>query len=173
MRNRNNTVMLAVGLSLGLGVGWLLFGSQGTALASNSDRFEDYIICTGPVASNFSQHNFGVELDGVWLLDYRTGKLLGTTVDRNSGKLLAWSEVDLVSEFNLPPRASVHFLMTTGSLSKGTSALYLAETTTGKMGVYTMQIQSDPSGGPRTMLIRRHDQASFRKDIKPQPEAKK
>src|SRR5204863_2799238 len=131
MRGKNGAIMLAVGLGLGLGVGWLLFGSQGTALASNGDRFEDYVICTGPVASNFSQHNFGVELDGVWLLDYRTGKLLGTTIDRNSGKLLAWSEVDLVSEFNLPPRASVHFLMTTGTVSKGTAALYLAETSTG------------------------------------------
>lgn len=173
MRNRNNTIMLAIGLGLGLGLGWLLFGTQGTALASNGDRFEDYVICTGPIASNFSQHNFGIELDGVWLLDYRTGKLLGTSVDRNSGKLLAWSEVDLVSEFNLAPRASVHFLMTTGSLTKGNSALYLAETTTGKMGVYTMQLQPDSNGGPTTMVIRRHDLASFRKDAAKQPAAKK
>ena len=171
MRSRNSAIMLTAGLALGVGLGWLLFGSQRAALAGSNDRFEDYILCTGPVASNFSQHNFGVELDGVWLLDYRSGKLLATTVDRSTGKLLTWSEVDLVSEFNLPPRASVHFLMTTGTISKGNAALYLAETTTGKMGVYTMQLAPDANGGQMTMSIRRHDVASFRKDPKPQAPA--
>jgi hypothetical protein len=171
MRGRNSAVMLVVGLSLGLGIGWLLFGTQKTAQASNGDRFEDFILCTGPVAGGGARHNQGVELDGVWLLDYRTGKLLGTTVDRNTGKLLAWSEVDLVSEFNLPPRAAVHFLMTTGTVSRGTAALYLAETTTGKMAVYTMQGNMNPDGSNPTMVIRRHDLASFRKDNKAAPPA--
>ena len=76
--------------------------------------------------------------DGVWLLDYRSGKLLGTVVDRDKGKINGWAEVDLTTEFNLAPRANVHFLMTTGQIAQGQAALYVAETSSGKFGVYTM-----------------------------------
>ncbi len=92
--------------------------------------------------------------DGVWLLDYRAGKLLGTVVDRAAGKIVGWAELDLVSEFNLPPRQNVHFLMTTGQISQGQSALYLAETSTGKFGVYTMGVRPE---GKTSVFIRRHD----------------
>src|SRR5947208_6596410 len=37
--------------------------------------------------------------DGVWLLDYRTGKLLGTVIDRTTGKILGWAEGDMLTEF--------------------------------------------------------------------------
>ena len=42
--------------------------------AATCDRFEDYIMCTGACAVNPRSPT-----DGVWLLDYRAGKLLGTT----------------------------------------------------------------------------------------------
>jgi hypothetical protein len=61
--------------------------------------------------------------DGVWLLDYRSGKLLGTLIDRNQGKIVGWAEVDLTSEFGIPPRQNVHFLMTTGNITQGQAAL--------------------------------------------------
>src|SRR5207237_2117147 len=97
--------------------------------------------------------------DGVWLLDYRSGKLLGTVIDRTIGKIVGWAEVDLVSEFGLAPRQNVHFLMTTGNISQGQAALYVAETTTGKIGVYTMGPRPDNQGG---VVIRRHDLVLFR-----------
>src|SRR5262249_47865129 len=50
----------------------LYFGQAKPALAAN-DRFEDYIMCTGPVAVTPKSTT-----DGVWILDYRSGKLLGT-----------------------------------------------------------------------------------------------
>ena len=30
--------------------------------------------------------------DGVWLLDYRSGKLMGTVIDRSAGKIVGWGE---------------------------------------------------------------------------------
>src|SRR5207237_7646858 len=98
--------------------------------------------------------------DGVWLLDYRAGKLLGTVIDRTTGKIVGWAEVDLVTEFGIQPKQNVHFLMTTGSIAQGQAALYVAETTTGKFGVYTMG--SDPNGQQTGMVIRKHDMGSFR-----------
>ena len=44
------------------------------------------------------------------------------------GKIVGWAEVDLRTEFGLAERADVHFLMTTGYITQGQSALYLAET---------------------------------------------
>ena len=61
-------------------------------------------------APDLCRCNRTAKTDGVWLLDYRTGRLLGSLIDRNNGKIVSWAEVDLVSEFGLTPRADVHFL---------------------------------------------------------------
>ena len=122
--------------------------------AGGSDRFEDYVMCTGAVTG------MPRPTDGVWLLDYRGGKLLGTVIDRNVGKIVGWAELDLPTEFGLPPKQNVHFLMTTGSIAQGQAALYVAETNSGKFGVYTLG--PDPVSG-QGLIIRRHDQTMFRK----------
>jgi len=151
---------LGTGLVLGLlGAGFApirppnFFDPILPALAAN-DRFEDYIMCTGAVAVSAKALT-----DGVWLLDYRSGKLLGTVIDRNNGKIVGWAEVDLVQEFTIPPRQNVHFLMTTGNITQGQAALYVAETTTGKFGVYSMGPRADNQPG---VSIRRHDMVMFR-----------
>jgi hypothetical protein len=97
------------------------------------------------------------------MLDYRAGKLLGTVVDRNLGKIIGWAEVDLVNEFGLPPRQDVHFLMTTGQINDGQSALYVAEVNSGKFAVYTMGMRPDRQPG---LIIRRHDLVFFRQQAK-------
>ena len=129
------------------------FGQAGRALASN-DRFEDYIICTGAVRVSARW-----PMEGVWLLDYRSGKLLGTVIDRGVGKITGWAEADLVSEFGLSPRDNVHFVMATGTVAIGQAALYVAETTTGKFAVYTLGPRTDGQAG---VVIQRHDMTSFR-----------
>ena len=153
MTDRGRLLWLMVGIILGgVGVG-LTLGRSNEAQAAN-DRFEDYILCTGAV--NVTPR---VPTDGVWLLDYRAGKLLGTVIDRLSGKIIGWAEVDLVTEFGLPPRQNVHFLMTTGQIALSQSALYIAETTSGKFGVYTMGMRPDGQPG---IMIKRHDLVLFR-----------
>jgi len=155
MRNANRLLWLFTGLILG-GTGAALYLRPGSANAGSNDRFEDYIMCTGTVAATSR-----APTDGVWLLDYKTGKLLGTLIDRTSGKILGWAEGDLVAEFGIPPRQNVHFLMTTGQISQGQAALYVAETTTGKFGVYTLQPRTDGQPGV-PFQIRRHDLVPFR-----------
>jgi hypothetical protein len=149
---------LALGIVLGgLAVGWGL--SQPKQAMAANDRFEDYILCTGPVGVNAK-----ATTDGVWLLDYRSGKLLGTVIDRNAGKIIGWAEVDLATEFAIAPRQNVHFMMTTGAISQGQAALYVAETTTGKFGVYTMGARPDGQAG---VSITRHDLVPFRQVKQP------
>lgn len=153
MRMTGRFLWFGVGLVLGgLGVG-LCLGPIKPVAAAN-DRFEDYVMCTGPAGTSGK-----TPVDGVWLLDYRSGKLQGTMIDRGQGKISGWAEVDLLNEFGLAPRQNVHFLMTTGMISQGQSALYVAETMTGKFAVYTMGPRGDGNTG---VQIRRHDLAMFR-----------
>lgn len=169
MATKRGMMSLAAGLMLGLLAGWLVFG-QGPIVeaAGNSDRNGDFVICTGPIVQNFTNTNFGFELDGVWLLDYRSGKLMASAVNRLDGKMQAWTEVDLVKEFGIAPRSNAHFVMTTGLIAKGQAALYLAETSTGKMGIYSMALTDEMtqvglnSAVGASMTIRRHDMTNFR-----------
>lgn len=149
---------LAVGIALGIVAAMFYLGQPQPAGAASNDRYQDFIMATGAVSINPR-----VQTDGVWLLDYRSGKLLGTVIDRNQGKIVGWAEVDMTTEFAIAPRQDVHFLMTTGYVSQGQSALYIAETTTGKFGVYTM----GPAQAGNGVVIRRHDQTSFRQVVQP------
>src|SRR5207245_1900376 len=70
MKDSGRLLWLAVGLILGvLGTG-IYFGLSKPVQAASTDRFEDYILCTGAVAVQPR-----APTDGVWVLDYRTGKL--------------------------------------------------------------------------------------------------
>jgi hypothetical protein len=157
MNDSGRWLWLTAGLVLGAAGVWLYLGANKPVLAAN-DRFEDYVMCTGAVGVTPR-----APTDGVWLLDYRSGKLLGTVIDRTIGKIVGWAEVDLVKEFNIAPRQNVHFLMTTGNISQGQAALYVAETMTGKFGVYTMGPRPDGLPG---VTIRRHDLVPFREPPK-------
>jgi hypothetical protein len=153
-REMGRILWLAAGLLVGGAAGVLYVASAGPAEATN-DRSEEYILCTGAV-SIYPR----IPTDGIWLLDYRAGKLLGTIIDRNSGRVAPWAEVDLVKEFNVQPRQKVHFMMTTGSVTNGQTALYLTETSTGQFGVYTMGQRRDGQSG---ITILRHDMVPIRR----------
>lgn len=154
-RGVSGIVGLGVGLVLGVLSSWGYFSQPRLIQASTSDRFEDYVMVTGAVAVGPRALT-----DGVWLLDYRSGKLLATVIDRNLGKITGWAEMDLVAEFGLQPRQNVHFMMTTGNITMGQAALYLVETTSGKFGVYSLG--TDTSTVPARFAIRRHDLGFFR-----------
>ena len=157
MQKMGHSFWLVLGLTFGIAATvWLRPGPQ-LALAGN-DRHEDYVLATGTITLGPN-----VISDAIWLLDYRAGKLLGTMVDKNAGKIVGWAEVDLVTEFALPPRQNVHFLMTTGMITQGQAALYIAETTSGKIAVYTMGARADGKPG---VMIRKHDLVMFRGQAK-------
>ena len=155
MKSANQLVVLAIGIGLGV-VGSMIFGGPANSLqARPNDRFEDYVMCTGACAVNPR-----APTDGVWLLDYKGGRLLGSVIDRGQGRIVGWAEVDLTSEFEVAAKQNVHFLMTTGNIAAGQAALYVAEVSTGKFGIYTLG--PDPNT-PTGVVIRRHDLSSFRK----------
>jgi hypothetical protein len=158
MRTAVQAAIVAFAAAGGVMASMFFFGQPRQAGAASTDHYQDFIMATGAVSMNPK-----IQTDGVWLLDYRSGKLLGTVIDRVKGKIMGWSEVDLTTEFGLQAKADVHFMMTTGYITQGQSALYLAETTTGQFGVYTM----GPGGDGNGIVIRRHDITKFRQAAQP------
>ncbi|HZZ77999.1 MAG TPA: hypothetical protein VFE62_05755 [Gemmataceae bacterium] len=154
---------LAIGLTLGV-AGMLIWhrATESKPAFAFNDRTQDYIMCTGQIllGPNFTA-------DGIWILDYRAGKLLGSYVDHNNGVIRPWAEVDLVQEFNIPPKQDVHFMMTTGTIFNGHTALYLTEINTGKFAVYGMAPRGDG-----TIVVRRFNSTQFRRPSEPNPEKK-
>lgn len=143
---------MASGMAVGVVAAMFYLGQPRPLGAAAADRYQDFIMATGAVSVSPR-----IQTDGVWLLDYKSGKLLGTVIDRSQGKIVGWAEVDLQTEFKIAPKQDVHFMMVTGYITQGQSALYLSETTTGQMGVYTMG-----PGQNNGIVIRRHDMTSFR-----------
>ncbi len=156
MRATGTLGLLAIGGILGVAAAALYLNQPRPAAAASNDRYQDFIMATGAVSVNPR-----VQTDGVWLLDYKAGKLLGTVIDRTQGKIVGFAEVDLTTEYGLQAKQDVHFMMTTGYITQGQSALYLAETSTGQFGVYTMGPGPNGSG----IVIRRHDMTKFRQQV--------
>src|SRR5947208_2071112 len=121
MTTAGRSLTLGLGIALGV-IGTVVYQGSPSAQARPNDRFEDYVMSTGACAVNPR-----TPTDGVWLLDYRNGKLMGTVIDRTAGKIVGWAEVDLTSEFGLPPKSNVDLLMTTDHTVTGQVALYGAE----------------------------------------------
>jgi hypothetical protein len=156
MRATGSLGLVAIGLVVGTAATVFYLGQSRPAVAASNDRYQDYIMATGAVSVNPR-----VQTDGVWLLDYKAGKLLGTVIDRTQGKIVGFAEVDLTTEFGLQAKQDVHFMMTTGYVTQGQSALYLAETSTGQFAVYTMAAGQNGNG----IVIRRHDITKFRQQV--------
>jgi hypothetical protein len=159
MNDQGRMFWLGAGIVAGV-IGAIVYLGPGRSVQAANDRYEDYVMCTGTVTGTIPvRSGVASQTDGLWLLDYRSGKLLGTVIDRVHGRIVGWAEMDLVREFGIAPRQNVHFMMTTGSLNYGQAALYVAETSTGRFGVYTMGPRMDGSLG---VMIRRHDLSTFR-----------
>ena len=151
MHRKITSLGLIVGGLLGLLGGWFLFG-QVKPIAAGDDRHDEFIISTGPINTGFDNLP---KVDGVWILDHKAGKLLASVVGKQ-GRIQSWAEVDLIREFGIAPRQQAHFMMTSGNIGLR-SAMYIADTVSGKLGVYTMGI-----GPNSSIIVQRHDMVLFR-----------
>lgn len=79
--------------------------------------------------------SYDQEIDILWLLDYRSGRLHCILMNRN-GKLGGIGELDLLQMFEIEPgsRTKPHFMMVTGRYRTAqTDLCYLVETTSGQV----------------------------------------
>src|SRR5690349_11972927 len=100
----------ALALFLGLALGWIFASFRPVpARAGAGDRSGEAIVATGPVMMSFDEAVKGpVPLDGVYLLDYKGGRLVATIpfyrqTTAATNLINSFVERDLVADFKLDP----------------------------------------------------------------------
>ncbi len=146
-------------LAIGLVLGWGFASSRTPSLSAHGgDRWDESILTAGPTFIRYNEATkVQVAQDAIYYLDYRSGKLIGAvpSIRQSVGAstvIEGFGERDLVADFKLDldtgPRP--HFLMTTGSMSTGSSTtygdgwapLFVLETTTRQIAVYKIHQQT-------------------------------
>lgn len=149
---RRRAVSPAVGLAVGLVLGWTLASMRPAAVhADRSVPGGEDQLASGPVMIQHDRGNdIQVEHDAVYYLDYKGGRLMAsvpslTKTGSNSRMLETFVERDLVADFHLTPGTpDPHFLMTTGTLGALNGAwapLYVFETSSKQVAVYRLTPQ--------------------------------
>ena len=138
-----SAVWLLLGVFVGLGIA-LVFQVQ-PSYATATDRNDEFAIATGPLTSDFS-------IEAVYMLDFKTGHLLGTAMSKQTGQFQAFYKRELTKDFGLKAGQKPKFIMATGLLQVAKArvpiyhVLYVAEVTSGNLAAYYMPYRGDVSG---------------------------
>lgn len=145
-------VWVVVGVLLGIAVTLVLQGRPMYATAT--DHADEFAIAT-------ALREDAIEL--VYLLDYRTGRLVSTSLNQQTGQFLPFAERNLASDFGLTGGRSAtkpKFAMVTG-ISELVSragvpvrhALYVVELNSGRLNAYTTLYGGQGAGGAQNTAI--------------------
>ena len=161
----NHMAILVVGAALGaaLTAGWHGATELPKAHATATHGSDNFAIATGLVDN---------EIEALYFLDFLTGDLRATIVNRRNAAFSSFFEYNILRDFQGigdPPR----FLMVTGSADIpqgragaqiGKSLIYIAEATTGQVAAYVLQYNSTlhASGAPQTGTFVKVASGSFR-----------
>jgi len=136
--------MLLVGIVLGLAAGLMWAGVwPNTPLhAMATDRVDTFAMATGAVDT---------DIEAVYFLDFLTGDLSAAVIGRVGATYMVTGVYtrNVIQDMNLDANKNPHFLMVTGladlsrggrggQVQPGKAVVYVAEVTTGKVGVYAI-----------------------------------
>jgi hypothetical protein len=149
----SSAVWLLTGLVLGVGIALLLQGQPAQATAT--DHADDFAIATGHVTA---------DLEAVYLLDFKTGSLLGSVMNKQTGEFQNFYKRELAADFDLKGKAKPKFLMVTGAMQSARAqvpiyhVLYVAELNSGKLAAYAMPYRGEQSvrGGSTAEMMFLH-----------------
>jgi hypothetical protein len=125
------------------------------AQATATDHADDFSIATGHVAA---------DLEAVYLLDFKTGSLLGSVMNKQTGEFQQFYKRELAADFGLTAKAKPKFLMVTGAMQSARAqvpiyhVLYVAELNSGKLAAYAMPYKGEQSvrGGSTAEMMFLH-----------------
>jgi hypothetical protein len=161
----NHSALLVVGIALGaaLVAGWHGATAVPEAQAVATHGSDNFAIATGLVDD---------QIEALYFLDYLTGDLRATIVNRRNATFTAFFQYNVLGDFpgvGDPPR----FLMVTGiadlprgrgATQIGKSLLYVAEATSGQVCAYVLPYNStlNAAGAPQTGTFIKVAGGSFR-----------
>ena len=148
-----SAVWLLTGLVLGVGITLFLQGQPAQATAT--DHADDFSIATGHVTG---------DLEAVYILDFKTGSLLGSVMNKQTGEFQNFYKRELAADFGLTAKAKPKFVMVTGAMQSAKAqvpiyhVLYVAELTSGKLAAYAMPYKGEQSvrGGSTAEMMFMH-----------------
>ena len=160
-RRQLNWLCLGTGVLLGLGIAALW--PQRPLTADCTDRNEKFAMCTATVQEN---------LEGVFVLDFLTGRLRGSCLHPQSGtEFVALFEADVGTDLGVKA-AKPQYAMVPGyakiranaALQPAASVLYVAELSTGRVGCYAipLKLPNKPNPVPQLLLPMPNAQFQFR-----------
>ena len=155
-----NAVCLLLGLVFGLGS--VLFMQGQPSYATATDHSDDFAIATGMLLP---------ELEAVYLLDFKSGKLMGTVLNRQTGKFQQSYVRNLADDFALAARAKPKFMMVTGMVQVARAqvpishVLYVAEVNSGRMAAYFMPYRGETTRGTTSEELQILDAVPFRQGL--------
>jgi len=161
----NHTALLMVGMAIGaaLTAGWHGLTTLPRAHAVATHGSDNFAIATGLVDDG---------MEALYFLDFLTGDLRGTIVNRRNAAFTSFFEYNILADFQGigdPPR----FLMVTGlaDLPQGRagtqiskSLIYIAEASSGQVAAYVLPYNSTlhASGAPQRGTFVKVASGSFR-----------
>jgi hypothetical protein len=159
---RQKFVWVSIGLILGLVAGGLWPDSPAHAVATA--QMESFAVCTAPIDEDG---------EAIFFLDYLTGDLTAAVLHPTNGKFTAVFKTNVVSTLGVDANKSPKFLLVSGGMNFrsraggntwASSAIYVAELTSGKVAAYgipwnrTFRNNISPVAAQLTLL----DQYQFR-----------
>ena len=144
LSNQSAFWMLA-GICVGLGIALVFHGQPSYATAT--DHADDFAIATGHLT---------LEREAVYVLDFKSGSLVGTVMNSQTGQFQAFFKRELAADFGLNARQKAKFIMVTGAMQAATAkvpinhVLYVAELNSGKLGAYIMPYRGEQAGKSTT-----------------------
>lgn len=147
----NRVSWLACGLAAGLAIAY--FWPHEPTFANTADRDTQFGMITIPVgtAAAVAQD----PMDGVFILDYLTGKLMGAVLSRQVGGFVSFYARDLAKDFDVQGDADPHYCMASGyaqmpnqgQMQMASGVLYIAELNSGKLAAYAFPWKEQGLGG--------------------------
>jgi hypothetical protein len=133
----SRSTWLALGLIAGLAVGG--WWPQSPVHAVATDRYDNFAICTGEVEEG---------LEALFVLDFLTGEIKAGVLSPQNGRFTAQYTHNIIKDLGVEANQNPKYLMCTGKvaiqargagMNRGSSsALYVAELTTGRIAAYTL-----------------------------------
>lgn len=149
---KERAIWIALGLIAGLSIA-TLWPHEPVHAVSN-DRHDKFAIFTVEVSAL-------TPLEGVFVLDFLTGRLTGAVLNNVNGKFTTAYYRNVAADFGTRPGVDPQYavvsgrvqLPTRGGVTKGTGAIYVAEFTSGKLAAYSFPYRISPRALPPQQLI--------------------
>lgn len=163
-KSESRVIWVAVGLAAGVCMTY--FWPHEPALSAASDRSSKFGMATCHVSGGLGVAG---DVEGVFVLDYYTGRLSGGVLDQKNGKFTSVFFRNVAADFQVDPKAEPNYAMVTGKMPLNASkrqamaqgVVYVGELTSGRINAYGFpyNIARGPEGPMEMMPL---DTYSFR-----------